>query len=465
MEIFFRNPIKYIHLAVEAGIRDISFDYGNARERSVDVLAFAKLYLGATKPFRVMTIAVEGASLYDETSKSINKPVAVYPTWRAYNGIEQLESYCAKPVGEDPAMLYDDLIEKRFRPVEGQAHKVVLYDSPDLTTKAGLDLYLRIRQVKAKYPNVELILHDTASYRLMFGGIFDGVIFDPSMTAKMGSVILPNGRAVHHEDLRRFFPWLKVLGYTERMVWTAEGRVQYNIESVRWARENFAKNVRFRTSVMKNLDPDTDAGEYEIDNQTKNFFFNRHSVARQPSLNGPGAVPSDGIICDACTLATVCKLYRTGAVCGMPRRDTSELANMFGSRDASVIIDGLLTLTKVQAERVQRDLQDEDSLDELNPMTDKRIKDLFDAGTKVAKLIDPTLNGKGTTVNVGVQVGSAAGIVAETTPQELISGAVRALEAAGVPRAEITSETITGLLEGMANRRALEDVVDAEVIE
>jgi len=133
---------------------------------------------------------------------------------------------------------------------------------------------------------------------------------------------------------------------------------------------------------------------------------------------------------------------------------------MFGTRDAGVIIDGFVELKNIQAKRVAEDLQEEADTGERNIVTDKRLKDLFDAGVKVAKLIDPKLVGGGNTINLGMIGGTA--VIAQQTPQELMASTVRALEAQGIPRADITPDMIRGVLEGVANRGAVRDVIEIE---
>ena len=150
----------------------------------------------------------------------------------------------------------------------------------------------------------------------------------------------------------------------------------------------------------------------------------------------------------------------------MPSTDSAKLAKLMGSRDADQLIEGLSEIAKVQAERVGKDLQEEEDSGKRFPETDKRLKDLFDSGQKIARLVRPELNGRGVQVNVGVMGGTA--VVQQRTPQELVSGAIRALEEKGIPRERITEDAILGLLEGVTSRKGaelLEDVVDAELAE
>lgn len=453
MDIYFRNPEPYVREIQESDARLLSWDYGDLVKRNIDPLKWAGVYLGNARPWRILVIAIEGALQYDETCTNLDKPSAVYPTWRWEYGFDQLIDYCENPVGENLFLVHANISEKKWRPVQGQPHRVVIYDTPEAHKHEGVQYLRQLMAIKARYPHVEFILHNTASYRVMFVGDFDGACFDPHMTAKLGSVILPSGRAVNQPDFPDYVPWLRLLGYSVRdLRETKFDRVMYNIESVRWANENYAKNINFRIAVANDIDTESEGGYYELQQETRSWLFNAQAKA--------GMQPGDGVVCGACSLATQCKYFREGAVCGVAKTGSSELADLFGTRDAGVIIDGLVELTKLQATRVTQDLEEERSTGERLPMTDTRIKNLMDSGIKVAKLIDPKLNGKGVEVNVGV-IGGAQ-MIAQQTPQELMASAVRTLESHGIPRDEITPDMIKGLLEGVANRQAVREVIEIE---
>ena len=85
---------------------------------------------------------------------------------------------------------------------------------------------------------------------------------------------------------------------------------------------------------------------------------------------------------------------------------------------------------------------------------------VFDQGVKLAKLIDPNLNGSKVQVNV-----SGAATVSATSPRQLIAAAVRELEARGVPREKITTEMIQGLLTGMNDESAKNRAIEGTVVQ
>lgn len=455
MVIYFRNPDSYASELQESHITNFSWDYGHVARKQIDILKWAKVMLPNVSDWKMLVVAMEGTAEYSPTSKSIDKPDAVYPSWRFSEGYDQLENYCQAPVGQDLFLVYARDIEDRFRPVRNQPHKVLIYDAPDTKSVIGGNYLRHLLRIKAKYPNVEFILHDTGSFRYMFGSNLGSPIFDPRMSAKMGSVIAGSGKLIKKADLYENRKWIHALGFDLDTVRAdIPSRVLFNIESVLWAEQNFNKNVEFSLRATHGIDTDTKQGKYEYA-QIRESWLTAGSRRAKLSMG-----PEDGIICDACSLSKSCKFYREGLVCSVPGTSSADLSKAFGTRDAGVIIDGLLDLTKIQAKRVAMDLQEEEDTGERNIITDKRMKDLFDAGVKVAKLIDPKLVGGGATINLGMIGGTA--IIAEQTPQELMASTVRALEAQGVPRADITPDMIKGVLEGVANRTAVKEVVEVE---
>lgn len=456
-KVYMRNPYDYIDQLVNADYRTISWDMGSFKKRSIDPLKFLRHRLGTARPFELMTIAVEGASIYNEHSTDLDRPLAVYPCWLPNQGFEALADLCERPVSEDRAVRNNVNTPRRFRPVEGQDHVVVIYDFKDIGSVDGMNWFKQLRKVISEYPDVTFIAHGTKSFRIIFGGDFQGATLNPWWSASKREIMLPNGSVRQLERIREVMPWIKLLGYSIRRIEKREDICAYNIEAIRWAADNYLQNVDFKLSMENDIDLDTPGGQYELRDARSTIYDTRSTVAFKPG---------DGVICDACSVAPKCKFYREGAVCGVSKTEAGKLAQAFGSRDADTILDGLSRIAEIQAERVAADLEKEAASGERMPDTDKRLKDLFDSGTKIAKLRKPELNGKGVQVNVGMIGGGT--MVVQSTPQELIAGAVQALEARGVPRDKITDDVIVGLLESVAARDGaakIEDIIDAELVD
>jgi hypothetical protein len=96
--------------------------------------------------------------------------------------------------------------------------------------------------------------------------------------------------------------------------------------------------------------------------------------------------------------------------------------------------------TKIK--RLERGLAKEEAEDVIDPEVTKMGKDAFDAGVKLAKLVDPTLNG-GPKVGVFIN-GGGAGPTAVTavTAAELASQAIAELEAQGIQRSDIDRQMV-----------------------
>lgn len=455
MQTFFRNPDVYTEEIQLSGISHFSWDLGHVERKRIDVIKWANIFLKNTPHWKMLVVAMEGTAEYSSSSTSINKPDAVYPSWQFEDGYELLEDYCRNPVGKDLIAIYANDVEPRFQPVRNQPHRVLIYDPPDTRSHVGSSYLRNLIRIKRINPNVEFIIHNTGSFRLMFGSGFEYAIFDPCMSAKSGSLIAPSGEYIKYKEFYAKRNWIHLLGFVlDDVREELTSRILYNIESIFWAEQNFNKNLEFSLVATSGLDIDTVKGKYEYENLHESWLTQVTGGARIRMG------PEDGIVCDKCALSPKCKFYREGSVCSVAGTGSADLSKMFGTRDASVIIDGLLELTNIQAGRVKKDLAQEDITGERVLETDKRLKDLFDAGVKVAKLIDPKLSGAGTTVNLGMIGGTA--IIAQQTPQELMASAVRALEGSGFSRDQITPGMIQGILEGVANRGAVREIAELE---
>lgn len=461
VDIYMRNPEPYITQLQEHDVRLVSWDIGNLKRYRTDPLKFLGIYLGNARPWKLLVVAVEGVAEYNETSKSIDRPAAVYPAWHKEQGIRALEDYCANPVGEREELTNHPTLDGRFKPVKGQPHKVVIYTPPNANAHEGTILLRDIRALKSKYAHLGLsfILHDTSSFRMIFGtGTFEGACVDPRMYAKLGGVLLVNGQRVTGKEFDEYHNWIRVLGYRIRdLERDLDARVSFNMDALAWAKRYYLENVNFRLAATQGIDMDSPDASFKLDEARKEFMGRTSGGAH--SLAG-AMKPGDGVQCNTCSLAGRCKFYRKDAVCSVSGSTSKDLIDFFGTRDSGLIIDGLLRLTEIQAERVEQDLEVEEELGERLQGTDKRIRDLFDSGTKVAKLIDPAL-AKPSAVNVGVIGATPMGVA--QTPQELMASAVKALEANGVPRDEITPKMIRGVLEGVADAKAAPRVIEGEM--
>lgn len=148
----------------------------------------------------------------------------------------------------------------------------------------------------------------------------------------------------------------------------------------------------------------------------------------------------------------MCSYFREGSVCTVPNSDGKRLAEMFGSRDPDKIIDALGEWNQKMAARALDSLDDEmPEKSALDPTVSTALKQVFDNGVKLAKLINPNLDGKGgggTTVNVGINManGQRPQVTAQRTDEshtrELAATVIAELEAEGYQRSQITETMV-----------------------
>lgn len=138
-------------------------------------------------------------------------------------------------------------------------------------------------------------------------------------------------------------------------------------------------------------------------------------------------------------------------MCTVPNSDGKRLAEMFGSRDPDKIIDALGEWNQKMAARALDSLDDEmPEKTALDPTVSTALKQVFDNGVKLAKLINPNLEGKGgggTTVNVGINMGGQRPQVTaqrtdESHTRELAATVIAELEAEGYARSQITEAMV-----------------------
>ena len=136
------------------------------------------------------------------------------------------------------------------------------------------------------------------------------------------------------------------------------------------------------------------------------------------------------------------------------------LAGEFSTRNVDRIIGALGKIVEKQAERLERAAAAEEMSGETDPEVTKMYKTVFDQGTKLAKLIDPKLNGSAVNVNVGVN-GNAAVQVQASDPRQMVAAVVAELESAGIPRDQITSNMIKGMLASMSGDKTMQQAAQS----
>lgn len=427
VEVWLRNPDNYIREAIEVGHHDFIWDYGVMRKKDIDPFKLCNLYLGVV-PWRAMVSRSHGVSLHDG-DHDLENPAAVWPAWEYGESIERLDDLIKKPWGENRRLCEDQNIPKEVRPVFGQEHRVVIAKLPDSKTGIGKKFFQVLSRMQEENPDVTIHLHGCYSYRFMFGLEFTSVDIDPRTLAAKDKVTLPSGKVVTQASSTQQAHWVKLMGMNPVDLKQPRNRCIFNIKSAIWAGEYFQEAIRFKTSGFQHIDPEDPTARIPRNNSVM--------VKRRKSS------PGDKWLCDICNLQTVCKFYRQGAVCIVPESEPVELARFFKTRDSGTIIEGLGTLLAVSSTRLKKALEIEEENESLNPETRKMINDIFDRGTKLAKLVDPALAAAGAarvTTNNLTQINAS-------NPQELMAAILDEFVKKGIPRSQVTPEMIQSILQ------------------
>lgn len=455
-EVWLRNPNLYIRDALANGYNRFVFDRLIVSKSKQDVCSYMReMCLGVRSDVQYMLIGPQGAAHYDLFSTH-QKPKAVYPVWNPTMGLGVLQDMMESPAGdEDPARFAS--IPEGLRPVPGQDHRVIISKPGDSREKLVQKLLADIEMLSTEYPDCKLHLFNMNDFQTMFDYGYHSVDFAPTgLGIGMASLRmwLPNGIVLHEVDKPEwpaFEEWMNLLGFQLRQL--AQSRrvlVNYNIASVHWAAKYFNSQLKINMKWKPTLDEAGVPLVYFKPKQVRTTHYGRAVKAayRLALMKESSEKGADFMLCDWCAFRATCRLVRVNSVCIYKGADTVPLADAFGSRSADRIITGLSDLLKKQADRTERAIEEEAIEGKNDNDVTKQINSLFRNGVLLAKLLDPTLNGKGTTVNVGVAVnGASAAAVAASSPRQLVSAAIAALEEQGFARADITPDMIKVMLQ------------------
>lgn len=419
-------------------VPNIVWDRGFARKNRLDPQRHLELHYPSQVDYRLLLVGDQGAAEL-RRGHPFEAPYAVYPAWeygvQTIPELEQMFAHQELPDGPVP----DE------RGVEGQEHRVVIINPPDLKTRIAKAFISTLRELIFEYPDVIVHYHGTYSFKT-FGFGFGAVDIDPVIDARKGRVRLGSGRIIPWEQAPSWIQWVDMLGYSVGDLKIARNRTMFNIRSAQWAAKHFNENLTFKSRGPHEVNPD--AIEHQPPTTRNIRRYNK------PAQEG------DKLACDSCSLANTCKYYRDGGVCAIPDTDGAGLARYFKTRDSGQIIDGLGRLLEKQAQRFQKGLDNEDASEELDPEVTKIGNSVFQNGVKLAKLVNPSLSQP--SVQVGIMMGNGnAGQVGPVTPQAMMAAAVAEIEASGVDREDITYQMIVEHITGQ-QRKAIDAAVVGE---
>lgn len=437
-EIWARNPHSYIRELAECGLSQICWDRGLLRKFHLDAWKHANQYFPAANDFRVLLVGDQGTAELNRESGPA--PVAVYPTWE-YNQhpIEDLEWLMSGNRAEELAHARKaEGLPRDEIPVPGQEHRVVIIRPPSLGTGVGRDFLSLVSQMNADYPDVIVHYHGTYSQRPWSYGIA-AIDNDLRIRAQKGLITFPSGKITVYENAHYHRKWLDLIGFSAAELSVPRNRCLFTIKSAQWACEHWDDQDDWLSDENLRL---ADLKKIINGNKPTPTRVRRLNLVRPPDVQ---PMPGDKLYCESCSYSQKCTLFRVGSVCRVPDTPGNELADKFGSRSASKILDALGQMLGNELDRYDKGKKLEMASGELDPNVSKVADNIMKHGAALAKLRDPSLQKPLLAIQMNggngamqINTGNSSGM----TERELASMSVAALEAGGVPRDFMTYELI-----------------------
>jgi hypothetical protein len=458
-EVWYRNPLFYYREVAEATseIR-VVYDGGYLRKRNISAERHALAYFRG-RNWRSIVVQQFGATEFRSGSKGA---IANYPIWSFGDDDEVLEEFCRSNIADDLDFCFEDEIPAEHRPIPGQEHRVVVTDLPPVVQYKAFYEYLG--DLQKEFPDTILQMHGTYSPSTGFKNGLRAFDIDVRSITANNDLFLPNGMRILSNQYEQIPDhWLRLFGFTaEELAGDARLRTLFSIKCLEFASRNYDEDATIRRLGRIGKKKRHDPSVFLVPDAD---FRLPGRVSGNPIAGKAKPQVGDRYLCNTCTLQLKCDFYREGMVCSVPGSEPQKMAEMFGSRSPSKIIDGLSNLMAIQSRRLEHALEAEEDRDDrgIDPEVSKLVKDVFSQATTLAKLIDPGLAGG--KVNVNINNGSpaiGAAAVGTASPRELMVAVFAELESRGIAREDITDDMIKGLLTGMAEgngRQAIEGIV------
>ena len=350
-ELRWRNPNPYFKQVLATGHHKMVWDAAGISKMAIHPLKMVDLHMPAPLTWDVWIAGRKGVAAYNEKSKLVKSPYAVYPSWGYGEPLAVLEELVASNVGDDDDACTDLDVPDELRPVYGQEHKVFVYGWPNLNTAPGRAFIKLLRGLQEDYPETTIHVWGLERWRWLFGIGLKSVDVEPSKIV----ACLPTGKVMNPPQTVKVPQWIKMFGFSPVDLMVPDNLRLYNMKSAVWAAANFDQNVNVSFTFKRGVDPDLPLS------------------ATTPVVSARGAIykgtPGDGDkqLCDTCSLEPTCKYARSGGVCTVPDAEPAPLARYFRTRDSDQIIEGLGVLMGAATNRLQRGMEDEEEYGELSP--------------------------------------------------------------------------------------------------
>lgn len=267
-DLFWRNPFNYWRQMQEIGETDIAWDRGVLGKMAIDPFLFSNIKFSRFNPnWRCYVIGQRDAQEYDATCSS-GRPKGSYPTFDwARDELETLEFYLKNPWGEDATMYKDEDVDIKDRAVKGQAHKVFVTNIPPTNTSSGRQAMALLEEVNRNWePYAQIFIHRLYGFSDLFGRGFNAGSLDGRESASHGVVCLTNGKKLDPRfcDPADLEPHLRNFGYTVADMESASNRCKFNMQSIKYASNNYKHEGRPLKKLPRSWRPDVTVADSQV---------------------------------------------------------------------------------------------------------------------------------------------------------------------------------------------------------
>jgi len=463
-EVWLLDPGPFIDIAFDLGMSNFVFraQYHERKDTKQDFTKWIDLF-SRGRSWRVIWTPFPGdfAVAFD-SDHGWKNPIAVWRIWRANkNSFNQMDQYFNEPPKPGTVIGHFGVNSRTHSTpvavVPGQEHRVLLANMP---MEDGLwgSIASHAQQLQATNPEHTLHFHGQKSVGRTIGIAVKSFDHPVRLGWKDGypRVLLGNGMewgvlknpTVHQEQ------WLRIIGIDPKALMRMERKEQSrkvyetNLRSLKWAFLNWDRAWDFRR-----------ASDEEEDIESSDVDWSPQALPVRIRKTKTEVMELDRWLCDTCSIQFRCPYSRQGSVCIVPDSEASHLPEMFGTRNADQIINGLVSVLTLQAHRVEQGVAAERKMQEailedpeksgtgLSPEVTRIVNSLFDRGVVLAKLVSPRLAAQGAPkINIGIVTGNNGTAVTTATPQALMQGVAAELESRGIALEDATEEIINQIL-------------------
>jgi hypothetical protein len=457
MSVYLRNVDEYVPVIMRQPHDKFAFSETDTRYKVRDPYVLLKPLLPAAINFEWIVVHRAFMEFQTRDAYEASEPARRVPLWNPRADPQMLMTWCEKAIEHGYSTIGVGWLSRMDK---------------SRMDRIGEWLF----RVTAAYPHIKFHFAFGASFRHMFGMNYASTDVNPVFSAKKGFIWLPNGRQISPANKKSELKWIHVLGFSSNDLQSVAGRTRFNIASALWAAENYRKAepisaykaaqrddpLRLMTTKLEKrergalrtfkptlkqrigspfLNPDKFPQSSPDIEEPYDYAF-PVTMAQPIPVRPKDGGETDKILCNSCSLAPTCKVFREGAICAVTDSPTSKLAAMLGTRDTETIKGVLGEIISKQVERYERSAEKFREDDESDVLDLRRSEHLMKMENSLVrstetfmKILDPKF-----------RESNIPAIQANTTniynPRVLVADVVRQLEEKGYDRSQITPDLI-----------------------